>query len=536
MKLTLLALAFAAAAAAAVHAGEEPPAGPLDPADLTVTETSAPVLVSPGDLLTFTIAAVNEGPEIALDATVTDALPLGTVFRSAVVSPPGTAWICTVPPPGTNGKVSCTNKTFGVHETMTLTVVVEIAVCAGTGVLSNPATIESSNPDPNRDDNTALGSSAVVDPGTCDDGNICTTDDRCAPSVAFSESFDGVRVRTLPPGWIATVVVGPSGTGWTTNNAVFDTPPNSVFVSDAPEVVDAVLDSPQTSIQTPTAQLVFMNRYDLEFGADGGVLEIQINGGPFMDILAAGGQFESGGYDARIRTDQLSPIGGRFAWTGFTNGFQRTVVDLPATAAGQPVVLRWRLATDQSLGRVGQWVDSIYVTGANACSPGTPLGCDDANACTTDSCDAVAGCRHQPAVCNDGNPCTDDSCDPLAGCVFANNALPCDDHDACTQTDVCTGGVCTGTNPLVCADADVCTINACLPSLGCVAPTANLDTSSFSAGRVDGRDLTVFARAWNTCPGDARYNPAADLSPALPCIEGDDFHDFMTVFGRHCPG
>jgi hypothetical protein len=68
---------------------------------------------------------------------------------------------------------------------------------------------------------------------------------------------------------------------------------------------------------------------------------------------------------------------------------------------------------------------------------------------------------------------------------------------------------------------------------------ANDDTRGFSAGRVDGRDLAVLAGAWLSCPGDARYNPAAnlDLVPTLPgvCIDLADFHAFMEAFGHGCP-
>ncbi|HLV66979.1 MAG TPA: hypothetical protein VKY73_14255 [Polyangiaceae bacterium] len=73
----------------------------------------------------------------------------------------------------------------------------------------------------------------------------------------------------------------------------------------------------------------------------------------------------------------------------------------------------------------------------------TPVSCDDGNACTVDSCDPVSGCQHTTATCDDGNACTDDSCDPASGCQYTNNTDPCaDDGNACTN-DVCSGGVCT---------------------------------------------------------------------------------------------
>ena len=139
-----------------------------------------------------------------------------------------------------------------------------------------------------------------------------------------------------------------------------------------------------------------------------------------------------------------------------------------------------------------------------------------------------------PVSCDDGKFCTDDACDRILGCVHTNTTTPCDDFNACTLTDVCGGGACAGSIPIVCNDADACTADACNRASGCFATTANFDRASFSAGRVDGRDLAVLARSWNSCPNTLRYNAAADLDPQQPCIDETDFHLFMNAFGRSC--
>jgi hypothetical protein len=87
---------------------------------------------------------------------------------------------------------------------------------------------------------------------------------------------------------------------------------------------------------------------------------------------------------------------------------------------------------------------------------------------------------------------------------------------------------------VACHDADVCTADVCDPAIRCVATTANFDTTGFSGGRVDGRDLTVLAGAWNACIGSPRYNAAADLDHHGACIDDADFHFFMNAFGRDC--
>ncbi|HLK10052.1 MAG TPA: hypothetical protein VKW76_01600 [Candidatus Binatia bacterium] len=131
------------------------------------------------------------------------------------------------------------------------------------------------------------------------------------------------------------------------------------------------------------------------------------------------------------------------------------------------------------------------------CTAGTPLNCDDGNACTQDSCDPTQGCIHTdlcaaqttdpcspvvctdpttgtcgpgtPPTCDDGNPCTDDSCVAGFGCMHINNTAACDDGNGCTTGDACQNGACVGT-PVQCSDG-----NACNGVETCVAVT----TSSF---------------------------------------------------------
>ena len=95
--------------------------------------------------------------------------------------------------------------------------------------------------------------------------------------------------------------------------------------------------------------------------------------------------------------------------------------------------------------------------------------CDDGNACTTDACDPESGaCIHSDSVCDDGNVCTVDSCRPSDGrCVFEPNPqpVPCEDGDACTSGDFCSGGACTGRS-LACGDSDPCTRDTCDSATG----------------------------------------------------------------------
>src|SRR5207249_12286696 len=112
------------------------------------------------------------------------------------------------------------------------------------------------------------------------------------------------------------------------------------------------------------AYVGFFHRFQTESTYDGGVMEISINGGPFTDILAAGGSFIFGGYTGTISPSDGSPIAGRQAWTGQPSGwpnYQSAIATFPPAAVGQSIRLRWRFVSDYIVPSVGHWIDGIMV-------------------------------------------------------------------------------------------------------------------------------------------------------------------------------
>jgi hypothetical protein len=190
-------------------------------------------------------------------------------------------------------------------------------------------------------------------------------------NVSLAQTFDSVSPPTLPAGWTALNAIGAAST-WVTTSTINDSAPNSAFVADASVRSDNRLTSPTFLITTTNAVLTFRNYYNLEFGSgstayDGGVLEISIGGGLFTDILAAGGSFVTGGYNRTVSSSFQNPLAGRQAWSGDSGGFITTTVNLPISAAGQNVQLRWRCGTDTSDNAVGWYVDTISVKDGYAC-------------------------------------------------------------------------------------------------------------------------------------------------------------------------
>jgi hypothetical protein len=193
--------------------------------------------------------------------------------------------------------------------------------------------------------------------------------------VLFSQNFDGVSAPALPSGWTATNAQGPAPL-WVTSNSGTPTPvavslPNSIFIDNPAVVSDKRIETPIISIPSTGATLTFQRNNSLESTFDGGVLEISINGGPYQDIIAAGGSFVTGGYNGTISSGFGNPIGGRQAWTGTTAGFVTTTVNLPAAANGQNITLMFRMGSDNSISAVGWRIDNVEVSAIvyNCCFP-----------------------------------------------------------------------------------------------------------------------------------------------------------------------
>ncbi|HEX2570285.1 MAG TPA: hypothetical protein VH877_12050, partial [Polyangia bacterium] len=114
----------------------------------------------------------------------------------------------------------------------------------------------------------------------------------------------------------------------------------------------------------------------------------------------------------------------------------------------------------------------------------TGATCDDGNACTTnDRCDSAGACVGTPVVCTALDQChVAGVCNPASGQCSNPNATDgtsCNDGNACTQTDRCQAGTCTGNSPVTCTALDQCHVaGVCNPASGqCSNPSATDGTS-----------------------------------------------------------
>lgn len=179
----------------------------------------------------------------------------------------------------------------------------------------------------------------------------------------FVEHFDAAA--ELPPGWGISVLAQNGDPPWFVASEGAYSPPNALRVVGVPRTLDTVVTSPPIPIVTDTPQLVFRHAFEAA-GFDGAVLEIKVDDGPFVDILAAAGPnaFESFGYNAQIASLLTNPpLDDRPVWSGTSGGYVTTIANLPTDAAGKTIQLRWRWGNDGvgAAANSGWRVDDVVV-------------------------------------------------------------------------------------------------------------------------------------------------------------------------------
>jgi hypothetical protein len=184
------------------------------------------------------------------------------------------------------------------------------------------------------------------------------------PSIIFEEDFEG-DLSVWQSGGI--------GDTWGPSTARAHEGARSIFAQDSAGVSDQRLVSPP--IRLPTLSQPLSLRYwdnqEIEnnldqpgFCYDGAVLEVTTNNGQTWQQLVPETMLTNP-YDGEIAESFGNPLAGRQAWCGNPQDWTHSVVSLNEFG-GRTLRLRFRLATDMSVGTEGWFVDDLVVSGCPA--------------------------------------------------------------------------------------------------------------------------------------------------------------------------
>jgi hypothetical protein len=177
------------------------------------SHTDSPDPVFDGDLITYTIGFINNGPTNAASATVTDSIPANTTFFSASTSSSGWTRTDAIVSGGT-GNIVFSNPSAPVGVPASFTVVVKVNAGTSTGTfITNIATAATSTLDPVPSNNSFSAFTSVIqslelivnDAGDAPDNNvgngICDTSaapgEQCTLRAAIQESNNTTDFDTI---------------------------------------------------------------------------------------------------------------------------------------------------------------------------------------------------------------------------------------------------------------------------------------------------------------------------------------------------
>jgi len=194
----------------------------------------------------------------------------------------------------------------------------------------------------------SLSASAAELPAPDESGFTETLNADIAQST-WADDMEGAA----PNGWTHAAVTGADDWAYVTSSA--HSPTHAWWCSDPDGASEKHLTTPSLTIGD-TAELSFWHRVDTEAGFDGGVLELSVNGGAFQDL---GAHVTQGGYNDAISDWSSTPLAGREVWAG-TLAWQQVRADLSAFGPAD-IRVRFRFASDGSVGGSGWWIDDLLV-------------------------------------------------------------------------------------------------------------------------------------------------------------------------------
>jgi len=188
--------------------------------NLVATNSDTPDPVSPSGTITYTQTIMNNGPDAATNAKMTQTLPAGVTFQSLTV-PVG--FSCTTPAVGAGGTITCTNESLANGASASFTLVVNVIATSGT--ITETVVASSDNFDSTPGDASATATTSIV---SADLAIAKTTSSTGAPAggtITYTITVANggpnsasavVMTDTLPSSLLFQSIVTPAGFSCTT--------------------------------------------------------------------------------------------------------------------------------------------------------------------------------------------------------------------------------------------------------------------------------------------------------------------------------
>jgi uncharacterized repeat protein (TIGR01451 family) len=268
-------------------------------ADLAITKFGPPSAVA-GGLLTYSVNVTNHGPDDATTVVVTDTLPGSTTFLTSSIPCPG-------------GTCTLGNLANGASTSFTITVRVSASLLSNLGAtatnITNTATVNADQFDPNPSNNTATASTLVTESADMALTKTCKPD---TPAQAGTSAFCDIQVANLGVSDAQNVVV---------TDAIVS---NTSFTVTS---VTGAAASCTTSASSLTSATATCN-----------LLTVATGGGTIIHVAFTSNNPSDINDTATVKSTTPDPVGGNNAATGRVSFFASADLAISKRATPDPVV------------------------------------------------------------------------------------------------------------------------------------------------------------------------------------------------------
>ena len=192
--------------------------------------------------------------------------------------------------------------------------------------------------------------------------------DTCSEVIFYSDDHEDVTAWTSPTEYASSALFR---VPWSLGMGGHYTSGMRWFANNYGVSTEARLESPTVSVPGDASDDLFVrlfHAFSTEQNVDGGVVEISVNGGAFVDVGVD--SFTQNGYNRMLSGGTVLDI--RQAFSADSSGFPtyiESIVNLSAFAnAGDNIVVRFRFATSDNQSGIGWYVDDVqlgYCTSSN---------------------------------------------------------------------------------------------------------------------------------------------------------------------------
>jgi MYXO-CTERM domain-containing protein len=358
-----------------------------------LAEASIAAQADPDTDVTLSVMATNVGPDDAADAALAFPMPPGLTFVSLTAPP---SWSCSTPSVDTTGTVTCTLATFPASETAAFAIVMHVDAGAAAGTyFTSVVTLSTSTFDPTVENDAAT---AVVQTPPPPDADLFVTIE--GPAGSNPDTDVSYLIGVHNPGSVAASTVTFTHQLPFAFVSLVQTSGPTLACSDAGQTITCTV----ASMPAGTSAMFTVVGHT---PADAG------DGTTFQSSVAVTSEYDINTENDNVPT--LLCVQANSCLAGACNANTAVVCDAPNQCHDEGTC--------------------DTVTGACVAMPMTDgTACDDMNACTqTDTCESGACTSGTPLSCDDSNACSVDTCDVLTGCMNVGECLDGGIDDAGTD-------------------------------------------------------------------------------------------------------